>query len=401
MINALAIATGLAAASWGNPVLRDLPADTWYRIPNSKLRDVCPSEQDFPTIRATGGCKMVVEAWSGGAYDAAGKRLWVWGGGHGDYHGNEIYAFSVETLKWTRVTDPSPITTLSADPMPDGTPVSRHTYDGLAWIDHAGRFFAYGGSMGGNGYGTQVTWTFDPVAKEWENRKPAGSGNSPATHCCNFSGDYDPVSKKVFMRDPNRICAYDYDRNAWTQVRSWSHDWGPGKGVVDSRRRLLFTLGSKEFLVYDIAGDKDVSAEWRTTGGQAAIDGYGGGAAYDSKADRLVAWLGGGPWVLDPVSKAWTRMSGTGAPPAQQQWGTFGRWRYVPDDNVFLLVNGVDEDVHAYKLTAGGGGTGIRIGSVPGRRNFQGTWYDLLGIRIDPAAHPGRPHGGWRIGEER
>lgn len=390
------ILLALAFLSAANPALRDLPADTWYRIPDSKLRGQCPSEAEFPTVRGVGGCTMVVGAWSGGAYDAAGKRLWIWGGGHGDYYGNELYAFEVETLRWRRVTDPSPITSLSADPMPDGSPVSRHTYDGLAWISHANRFFGYGGSMAGNGYGTQVTWTFDPVEKKWRNMAPAGSDNRPATNCCNFNGEYDPASRKVFLRDPNWLCAYDFDRNEWTRIKSWSHDWGPGKGVVDTRRRLLFTLGSKEFLVYDIAAGTDVSADWMTTGGQPVIDGYGVGAAYDSKGDRLVAWVGGGVYVLDMATRAWTRMSGLGAPAKPQQNGTFGRFRYVPDDNVFLLVNDVDEDVYAYKLSAGGGGSGIAspslgLGSGPGRH--PGPWFNLLGLRVDGVEAASRTSG--------
>lgn len=352
-----------AAWAGANPLLRDLPVDTWYRAPSSKLRGLCPSETQFPGVRGVSGCAMVMGAWSGGAYDAAGKRLWVWGGGHGDYHGNELYAFDLETLAWSRVTDPSPVSTLSADPMPDGSPVSRHTYDGLAFISHANRFFGYGGSMAGNGYGTQVTWTFDPMARQWRNMSPAGNGNRPGTNFCNFSGEYDPVSRKVFLRDPHWLCAYDYDQNEWTRVKSWEHTWGPGKGVVDTKRRLLFTVGSKEFLVYDIDAGKDVSADWVTTGGQELIDSYGPGAAYDSRMDRLVGWMGGGVFSLDMGTRVWTRMSARGAPAQPLGNGTYGRFRYVPEDNVFILANGVDEDVFFYKLASGGGSTVAEKGS--------------------------------------
>lgn len=369
----------LAVSAVANPTLRDLPADTWYRAPGTKMRAVCPSDSQFPGIRGSNGCQSVMGGWSGGAYDATGKRLWVWGGGHGNYYGNELYAFDVERLAWTRVTDPSPITTLSVDPMPDGSPVSRHTYDGLAFISHADRFFGYGGSMAGNGYGTQVTWTFDPTARQWRDMSPAGNGNRPATNCCNFSGEYDPGTRKVFLRDPNWLCAYDYDRNEWTRVKAWEHTWGPGKGVVDTKRRLLFTVGSKEFLVYDIDAGKDVSADWATTGGQELIDGYGVGAAYDSRSDRLVGWIGGAVFALDMGTKVWTRMSAQGAPAAQVETGTFGRFRYVPDDNVFILANGVDEDVYFYKLAAGGGSAAV---SRPTDRRRLGSAVVLSGNQV-------------------
>jgi hypothetical protein len=276
------------------------------------------------------------------------------------------------------------------DPQPDGTPASRHTYDGLAYISHADRFFAYGGSQAGNGYGTQVTWTFDPAAKRWTDRRPAGSGNSPTANCCNFTGEYDPGTRKVYMRDPNRLTAYDFDRNEWTVALEWPHSWGPGKTVVDTKRNLLFTVGSREFLVHDLSAGKDVSADWKTTGGDTIVNGYGSGAAYDSRSDRLVAWNGGGPYALDMGTRVWTRLSGAGAPAAQQGNGTFGRFRYVPDDNVFLLVNDVDDDVYAYKLTAGGGSASLlppgRLGAVPP----PGDWFDVLGSRWGEPG-PGRP----------
>ena len=357
------LAFGLSPA---NETLKNLPADSWYTVPDSKMRSVCASETQFPTIRGSSGCVMVMEAWSGGAYDAGRKRLWVWGGGHGDYWGNELYAFDMESLKWSRVNDPSAVAAdkLSADPMPDGNPVARHTYDGLAFIGPADRLFAYGGSMAGNGYGTSVTWAYDPVAGKWANRAPKGQADAPTTNCCNFNGEYDPATKKVYMRDPNWLTAYDYEANTWKHVREWSHSWGPGKGVIDSKRHLLFTVGSGEFLTYDLAEENDVTSEWKTTGGDELIAGYGGGVAYDAKTDHLVGWVGGGVFVLDMQTKAWKRMTSTGAPVKQAGNGTFGRFRYDADDNVFVLANAVDENVYIYKLSAGSF-TGIR---APARR---------------------------------
>jgi hypothetical protein len=34
--------------------------------------------------------------------------------------------------------------------------------------------------------------------------------------------------------------------------------------------------------------------------------------------------------------------------------GTYGRFRYVPSKNVFVVVNDIDEDVYIYRLSAGG-----------------------------------------------
>jgi len=55
-------------------------------------------------------------AWSGGAFDTTRDRLVVWGGGHADYPGNELYVFDLGTLRWQRLTDPSPTTAIGAPP---------------------------------------------------------------------------------------------------------------------------------------------------------------------------------------------------------------------------------------------------------------------------------------------
>lgn len=54
-------------------------------------------------------CKNVINAQSGAAADTRRNRLYLWGGGHGDYSGNEIYALDLNASPVTlrRVTDPT------------------------------------------------------------------------------------------------------------------------------------------------------------------------------------------------------------------------------------------------------------------------------------------------------
>jgi hypothetical protein len=80
--------------------------------------------------------------------------------------------------------------------------------------------------------------------------------------------------------------------------------------------------------------------EPRRRGG--ARRGGGAGLDYDAAGDRLVGWHGGAPYILDLSTRKWSRGSADGAPSAQQQTGTYGRWRYVPDRKVFILVTGAD-----------------------------------------------------------
>ena len=343
-------------SAWANPLLINLPADSWFRAPKTSLAAITPPAKYLSEkgIHCVTGPSAIVTGWSGGAYDPIRHKMFVWGGGHTNYCGNELYAFDVNSLTWERYTEPS-LPPYDRDPLADGNPVSRHTYDGLQFLTHADRFWAYGGSRSVDGGGTSLTWVFDASQKRWINRQPSGPAVPGAGHIYNLSSIYDPVSRKVFMRDPHHLYTYDYDRNTWTRLRDWAHSWNGQRGVLDSKRRLYFTIGSGELQVYDIAANQDVTAQWQTTGGSDVIALEGPGVDYDAKADTLVAFKGGGIQALDCKTKAWTAKSGTGAPPRLSENGTYGRWRYIAEYNVFILVNSIEEDVYFYKHTAGGG----------------------------------------------
>lgn len=103
-----------------------------------------PRKLDNKT-RMTIGPRAVLQAWNGAAFDEASNLFYFMGGGHGDYGGNEVYEFDLETGQWDRLTDPSPLSFLyqargatQTKPArycwaPDmrQVPGSAHTYDGL------------------------------------------------------------------------------------------------------------------------------------------------------------------------------------------------------------------------------------------------------------------------------
>ena len=126
-----------------NP-LDNLQPGQWYEASNSNLSAVLP----IPTPTGSTGPESIMIAWGGGIYDTLRNRLMVWGGGHGDYPGNEIYAFNVNTFAWTRLTNPSPVNSdNNSEYTADGLPTSRHTYSSLAYMANVDRMFARGGSL--------------------------------------------------------------------------------------------------------------------------------------------------------------------------------------------------------------------------------------------------------------
>jgi len=165
---ALRVALALVASLVVAGPVETLQPGTWYEVPGSNLRSV----EARPTPPGSTGLSSIMKSWSGGAFDSQRDRLIVWGGGHTNYAGNEIYTFDLNTLQWTRLTDPSYMNsgynfsaqgwTDGDEAYPDGTPVSRHTYSELAYLPPPfDALWVNGGSKWRNGNGTRATWLFD------------------------------------------------------------------------------------------------------------------------------------------------------------------------------------------------------------------------------------------------
>ena len=101
----------------------------------------------------------------------------LWGGGHSDYAGNEVYCLRSRHSPLTRLNDPSPIAEC-AEATPDGRANSRHTYGGLAYIAHADRMFVFGGgSFCTRGNSSSDTWTLNLETLEWKRMDPVHGGS--------------------------------------------------------------------------------------------------------------------------------------------------------------------------------------------------------------------------------
>ncbi len=362
--------------------LLDLPPHTWFEAPNSHMREVCAP--DSARVSGVVGCAAVVSAWSSGVYDPIHRRMIVWGGGHDDYWGNELYGFDLRSGTWSRLTEPSvvpegetSITFFNQDPLPDGKPVSRHTYDGVEFIEHLGKLWGLGGSRARDGGGTNITWMYDESAG-WTQHASGPGGYT-------FAMAYDPGSRKVLVNTTESMRIYDIDTDTWTTVPGFGYTplWpryvgGDRTGIVDPSRGLYWVVGNRMVLVWDIAEGRPVTDDWVTTGGgdytnadrvlpnyPAQLFESGGGNIYnvnapgfdyDSATDAIVAWPNqGAPYALNLQTRVWTEGSPDGAPTSRNSGGTYGRWRYVAAYNVFVLVNSVDENVYFYKHTAGCG----------------------------------------------
>ncbi len=284
----------------------------WYEVPNSNLDRVQPTP--LPPV-GYGGFYGVM-SYSGGAFDTKRERLVVWGGGHGSYSGNELYAFDVTALAWQRLTNPSTPSPLGPGLGPsvhvnsDGTPTSRHSYDGMVYLPGIDKLWASGGSRWGDGSGTPLTWMFDFDTLQWVRKAdliPPDFYNE-----LEVVSAYDPVTGHVFFSSPSRVLAeYDPVANTWTN-RS-SDRVGDGKvAAIDPKRRKFVAIGIGEVRVFDLTSSGTIAMRKVTTTGATEILGLGRqpGFEYDPVADVFVAWSGGADvYTLNMDTLVWTKRS--------------------------------------------------------------------------------------------
>jgi len=340
--------------------IEDLQPGHWYMVPNSRLDTMLPN----PIPPGWSGPVSIMGAWSGGAYDTKRDRLIVWGGGHNDYGGNEIYVFDISAFKWLRTWGPS-----SNIPDPggscsetysDGNPVSKHTYDGLEYIPIIDRFFSHGGSLYcGPGSGSVATWLFDFNSLTWQLKTtilPVGSWTELEVVTA-----YDSVTGHVFISSPS-LGLYEYNpsNNTWTERSSTPIGYGK-VAAIDPGRRKFVVIGGGQIQAYTLSASGTLTLQTLSTTGDAAIlSADYPGFVYDPVSDRFVAWNGGANvYTLNMDTLKWTRvppaLTNTVVPTSASGTGTFGRWQYVSSKNAFIGVNQINENVYVYKLTAGGG----------------------------------------------
>jgi hypothetical protein len=358
---------GSRAAYAGTQVPAGTDANTapgWHRIPGSALQSVCPKD---PAIQAAGGCRGVIDAWSGGIADTSRNRLVIWGGGHGDYFGNEVYALNVSAGRMERLSEPSPVSNVSACPEAyvDGLPSSRHTYEGLSYIAHADTMFAFGGSKANCGFFSGSTWTLDLATMKWRAMEPGGT--KPAGGPGQVS-DYDPNSKLVYLHDyVSGFYAYNFAANAWKQVMSDSYgiDYHMS-GAIDPKRKLFVLVGGLGnqgggLAVFNVGGASSRKATPRVdVSCRDPFSASSPGVAYDSALEKIVIWpnYGSAVYLLDDGTWTCQRVQYPGGPAERGQagapsatTGTFGRFRYFPEKDIFVLVNQAGSD--AYTLSLG------------------------------------------------
>lgn len=138
-------------------LLASRPNGSWVQASMNLYRDVWTPEGLRP-IGANGlgpaPPSKIILAWSGFAWDARRGDVILFGGGHANYAGNDVYRWRGSTRRWERASLPSDITTtfpVTAIDGADYAPASAHTYDNNIYLPMADRFLTFGGAAYNNG----------------------------------------------------------------------------------------------------------------------------------------------------------------------------------------------------------------------------------------------------------
>ncbi|MBI2669681.1 MAG: DUF2341 domain-containing protein [Candidatus Yanofskybacteria bacterium] len=349
----------------------------WNELLNTKIRAVCPPNNFGGTTYDFGFfCEWVTGAWGGAMADTMRDRLIIWGGGHNDYYGNEIYSLNLgaNPITMTRLNDPSvPIADSSCpETMADGKPNSRHTYGGLAYVQHADRMYAHGGSRAcAAGNTTSATWTLNLSTLQWTRMDPTNGPTQASVFNNVVLSDYDPNTRLVFATDTSKFWSYNYDTNTYALLNGFESVPFESNGVIDPVKKLFIFFGTEfgnsgAFVkAISIAPGsnyavQDWSAQASTGGCGALMSARYPGLSYDPILDRIVGWPNSGNtvYLFNPDTKTCTSQTFAGGPINSSEFnGTFGRLRYIPSLNAHVLVNDIDNNAYILKLTSGSGAT--------------------------------------------
>ena len=314
-------------------------------------------------------CQTVISAWSSAAADPSRDRLIIWGGGHNDYGGNEIYSLELSAKPPTliRLNPPSPPNTQGGacvETLSDGRPNSRHTYDGLVYLPKQDALWSFGGALNNCGFPGTGTWELSlssvlascapNCSAKWTKESPI---YTPGASVGNTT-DYDPNTGLVWMANQNELASYDPTTNNFTHRAGTSLSYF-STGVVDPVHEYFVyvggagNLGAGQGITYwSLASGSSFTQNQPTpTNCGAALQQNYPGAQWDPIDKVIVIYPNGGNilYLLNPTN--WTcttethgSTQGVDYPQnsVQTETGyglTFKHFAYFPNLDLYALCN--------------------------------------------------------------
>lgn len=301
----------------------------------------------------------VVTAWSSAAWDSTRGDLLLWGGGHANYAGNEMYVWNGSTGEWGRGSLSSRIDS-NYFVVDNAAPQSAHTYDNNIYLPVNGMFLTFGGAAFQSGgsfttsNGSTVEragpWLWDPTKADpnkvggttgsgydpsslggnmWTNRQGNWTGteapgyvNSTAAYRTENGKDVVYVTADSQASGFQSLYRYTLGdvRNggtdAWEKIGIMENSIAQaGAGTIDSKHNLYIRTAlnagpyTSELAVWDLSkansanpgANKDIAIQLLMEDGTPFPMNGSFGIEYDAANDELVLWDGsdkGTVWVV-------------------------------------------------------------------------------------------------------
>ena len=354
----------------------------WFQIPNTTFATV--QQTSFPSA---GDPANVMIAWSGATYDSKRNRMIIWGGGHGDYAGNEVYVLDLASnpIAPRRLNNPDQYTVNGSChesiPGTSNRPGARHTYGGLTYLPTQDRMFALSGSIADCGSFSNSGWLFDPAGLGWNLAiNNQASWQSGLAACV-----YDQNKDLVHCFNNTTASLWDYVPSAGTLTEQSGFKSGFGNGdfsgVMDPNGKRMYLVGGNFMAFFDLSSnapypirtDMAIPASCGTF-----ASGHWPGVAYDPVQKLIVEWHGGNSVnTYNPSTNTCSSATFSGGPPSpprtqptggsypsgsEQADGTFGRFQYIPSLGVFIVCN--DWAINCYSLRMSAGASGPAISGI-------------------------------------
>ena len=154
--------------------LKSLPENQWWLASRNAFSDSwTPAELRPLNNGKPASPSRVITAWGGFAWDSRRSELWLFGGGHGDYSGNEVYRWRAADGLWQRASLPSEIVRdgngidMAVDGV-DAAPAASHPYANNVYLPRLDRLLSFGGAAYNNG----GAWRRTIADKQWQPTGP-------------------------------------------------------------------------------------------------------------------------------------------------------------------------------------------------------------------------------------
>lgn len=145
-------------------IIAATPTNEWVKVSINSFLDVTIPTADLPPFPGSlGNSASVIYAWSSFAWDHANGNIVMFGGGHANYFGDELYVFDGDKGLWGRLSLPT-LVDLDTGIIPSkDAPQSSHTYSNNVWLPNNKMFCTFGGAAAKSGGPMEEVVSYDPL----------------------------------------------------------------------------------------------------------------------------------------------------------------------------------------------------------------------------------------------